>query len=264
MAPPIDATATAPATAGCYRWVLPVGATGGCCRWVLLAGCCWLLLALCSTARRLLYCKMIAESGLNLMLFVFAPGSQKFFWFSQDVSLDYGANPKPFSRSLSLSNTIMLQDRLRTNKNVGAGIPRLCTDFSIFYGGYVPRPRLVALNAVASLLEGHTYSRSFTQVANTFVHLFESSESCVAALWTNSTAVDLTLPFDATKLSAFDTMANPLTLRGSGVEDESSAHSSGTAAGGGVQPRPFVPSPNCLSRTCLGKASRSNVKVTGA
>jgi hypothetical protein len=204
----------------------------------------------------LLCCKMIAESGLNLMLFVFAPGSQKFFWFSQDVSLDYGANPKPFSRSLSLSNTIMLQDRLRTNKNVGAEIPCLRTDFSIFYGGYVPRPRLVALNAVASLLEGHTYSRSFTQVANTFVHLFESSESCVAALWTNSTAVDLTLPFDATKLSAFDTMANPLTLRGSGVEDESSAHSSGAAAGGGVQPRPFVPPTACPEPALAKRRSR--------
>eukprot|EP01046_Picozoa_sp_COSAG06_P092492 COSAG06_NODE_38720_length_420_cov_1.093458_1_plen_91_part_00 len=31
--------------------LLLLGATGGCYRWVLLAGCCWVLLALCSTAR---------------------------------------------------------------------------------------------------------------------------------------------------------------------------------------------------------------------
>ena len=54
----------------------------------------------------------IAQLYIRDVITAASRGSQKFFWFSQDVSMDY--------------------------------------DFSVFYGGYVPRPRLVALNGKSS------------------------------------------------------------------------------------------------------------------
>lgn len=80
----------------------------------------------------------------------------------------------------------------------------------MFYGGYVPRPRLVALNAVASLLESFTFDQSFLQVPNMYMHLFQGAGSSVAAVWSNSTAMDLTIGIDPGKVDMYDTMANPV------------------------------------------------------
>eukprot|EP01043_Picozoa_sp_COSAG02_P064312 COSAG02_NODE_9363_length_2242_cov_1.962203_1_plen_262_part_00 len=79
----------------------------------------------------------------------------------------------------------------------------------MFYGGYIPRPRLVALNAVASLLESFTFDQSFLHVPNMFIHVFRGADSsAVVAVWSNSTAMDLTLRIDRSKVDMYDTMAN--------------------------------------------------------
>jgi hypothetical protein len=117
----------------------------------------------------------IAQLYIRDAITAWSQGSSKFFWFSQDVSTDY--------------------------------------DYSVFYGGYVPRPRLVALNAMASLLEGLSYHRSFLHLSSVFMHLFRGPDFCVAAVWTNGTAaVDVRVPLDPSSITAFDTMANPFQL----------------------------------------------------
>eukprot|EP01052_Picozoa_sp_SAG31_P028097 SAG31_NODE_2682_length_5257_cov_9.066693_6_plen_375_part_00 len=115
----------------------------------------------------------IAQLYIRDLVTAWSQGSQKFFWFSQDVSVDY--------------------------------------DFGVFYGLYIPRPRLLALNAAASLLEGLQYSKSFTEITSTFVHLFanRTTGATVAAIWSNETALEVTLPLSIAALQAYNTLANP-------------------------------------------------------
>lgn len=88
-------------------------------------------------------------------------------------------------------------------------LPLWADDYSVFYGGYIPRPRLIALNAVASLLESFTFDQSFLHIPNVYMHMFRGADkSAVVAVWSNCTAMDLTLKFDRSKVDIYDTMAN--------------------------------------------------------
>lgn len=118
----------------------------------------------------------IAQLYIRDVVTAAANGGEKFFWFSQDVSIDY--------------------------------------DFSIFYGAYTPRPRLTALNAAASLIEGCSYKASFSQTPNqTFAHLFEGPGRSVAVIWNSNVAYNLSLKVtsaEAAAIQVFDTMGNEM------------------------------------------------------
>ncbi len=108
-------------------------------------------------------------------------GVPRFFWFDADVTPTYGA--------------------------------------TVLYGNYVPRPRLTALAACASLLDGTTYQKSYIPSgANYYAHMFNgtnSNGSCgVCVVWNSVTGMSLNLPIAAGKLQAFDTMGNPITVSG--------------------------------------------------
>jgi hypothetical protein len=103
--------------------------------------------------------------------------SSKFFWFSWDVTPTYG--------------------------------------FSIFFGDYVPRPRLAALNACASFLEGLTYQKSYNPSnTTTYAHLFKGTNTAVCVVWNSTTAASLSLPISAAKVQAFDMMGNAFPVGG--------------------------------------------------
>ena len=99
-------------------------------------------------------------------------GETKFFWFSAQTSPTYG--------------------------------------YAVFFENYVPRPRLLALNACASFLEGAAYQKSYQPSGtSTYAHLFKGANA-VSVVWNTATAVSLSLPITASKLQAFDTMGNAI------------------------------------------------------
>ena len=107
-------------------------------------------------------------------------GESKFFWFSAQSSPTYG--------------------------------------YAVFYENYIPRPRLTALNACASLLEGATYQRSYIPSnTTTYAHLFKGSTG-VCVVWNTTTALSLSLPISASKLQAFDMMGNAIPVGGSSTK----------------------------------------------
>ncbi len=104
-------------------------------------------------------------------------GSKNFFWFSVDNTPTFG--------------------------------------FMVFYGDYIPRPRLAALNACASFLEGFNYQKSYTPAgANTYAYLFQGTNAAVCVVWNSVTGMSLALPIAASKVQAFDTMGNALAVGG--------------------------------------------------
>ena len=104
-------------------------------------------------------------------------GSQKFFWFSSD------------------------------------GSP--ASEFGIYYENYVPRPRLAALNACASFVEGNTYQKSYTPTGtNIYANLFKGNNA-VCVIWNTASAMSLTLKgLPPAKVQAFDTMGNSISVGG--------------------------------------------------
>ncbi len=98
-----------------------------------------------------------------------ALGIGKYFWFSAQTSPTYG--------------------------------------WAVFYENYIPRPRLVALNACASFLEGAAYRRSFAPGKNAFAHLFEG-DAPVCVAWNLNAPARLLLPRRVESLRAFDLMGN--------------------------------------------------------
>ncbi|MGA2033908.1 MAG: LamG-like jellyroll fold domain-containing protein [Thermoguttaceae bacterium] len=98
-----------------------------------------------------------------------ALGIGKYFWFSAQTSPTYG--------------------------------------WAVFYEDYIPRPRLAALNACASFLEGTAYRRSFAAGKNAFVHLFEG-DAPVCVAWNLNAPARLLLPGSVESLRAFDLMGN--------------------------------------------------------
>jgi hypothetical protein len=105
-------------------------------------------------------------------------GSQKFFWFSADVSPDYGSG--------------------------------------LFFGSYTPSPRLAALASCASFIDGLTYQKFYNPSSNnsTYAHLYKGSNTGVCVVWNTTMAVNLSLAISSNKVQAFDTMGNAIPVGG--------------------------------------------------
>jgi hypothetical protein len=102
-------------------------------------------------------------------------GSQRFFWFSMDSTPMFG--------------------------------------YSIFYGNYAPRPRLAALNACASFIDGVPCQKSYTPSgANTYGYMFMGTSTATCVIWNSVSAMTLTLAIAPSKLQVFDTMGNAVTV----------------------------------------------------
>jgi hypothetical protein len=80
---------------------------------------------------------------------------------------------------------------------------------AVFYENYIPRPRLTALNACASFIEGLTYQKSFNPGAGAYAHLYRGA-SAVCVAWNINAPMRLSLPLPSDKVKAFDTMGNPV------------------------------------------------------
>jgi hypothetical protein len=98
---------------------------------------------------------------------------EKYFWFSAQTSPTYGA--------------------------------------AVFYENYVPRPRLAALNACASFIEGATYRRSHSPSRNAQMYLFEGAAP-VCVVWNMDAPARLSLPLPASAVQVFDLMGNPVAV----------------------------------------------------
>jgi hypothetical protein len=87
---------------------------------------------------------------------------------------------------------------------------------SVFFGNYVPRPRLAALAACASFIDGLTYQKSYNPASNntTYAHLYKGPDTGVCVIWNTAMAVNLSLPIDSSKVKAFDTMGNAIPIVG--------------------------------------------------
>ena len=96
-------------------------------------------------------------------------GVKKYFWFSAQTSPTYG--------------------------------------YAVFYEDYIPRPRLTALNACASFIEGLKYQKSLNPDKSTYAHLYNGA-SAVCVIWNINAPMRLSLPLPSDKLQAFDTMGN--------------------------------------------------------
>ena len=74
----------------------------------------------------------------------------------------------------------------------------------------------MALNACASFLEGLTWKKLYNPTANstTYAHLFQGPSNGVCVVWNTAAGMSLTLPIAASKLQAFDTMGNPVSVAG--------------------------------------------------
>jgi hypothetical protein len=102
-----------------------------------------------------------------------ASGIGKYFWFSAQTSPTYG--------------------------------------WGVFYEDYIPRPRLTALNACASFLEGTAYRRSFRPGQTAYAYLFEGDRP-VCVVWNLNGPASLRLPPNSGAIQAFDTMGNHIRL----------------------------------------------------
>ena len=81
--------------------------------------------------------------------------------------------------------------------------------WAVFYENYIPRPRLTALNACASFIEGLKYQESLNPDKSTYAHLLKGA-SAVCVAWNIKAPMRLSLPLPADKVKAFDTMGNPV------------------------------------------------------
>jgi hypothetical protein len=79
--------------------------------------------------------------------------------------------------------------------------------FAVFYEDYIPRPRLAALNACATFIEGTTYRRSFRPGPSAYAYLFEGDRP-VCAVWNLNGPARLRLPAAIQSLQVFDMMGN--------------------------------------------------------
>jgi hypothetical protein len=103
-------------------------------------------------------------------------GSKRLFWFSVDNTAVYG--------------------------------------YTVYFGDYVPRPRLAALAACASFIEGTTFQKTYKPDGNTFAHMFQGTTTGVCAFWNTVTPMQLTLAIAPSKVKAFDTMGNAIPITG--------------------------------------------------
>ena len=87
---------------------------------------------------------------------------------------------------------------------------------AIYYEDYIPRPRLTALNACASFLEGTACKQSYRPTDNAYVFLFEGKEP-IGVAWNMNVPARLSVPMRADGLKAFDMMGNPLPVSAEGT-----------------------------------------------
>jgi hypothetical protein len=80
--------------------------------------------------------------------------------------------------------------------------------WGVFYQDYIPRPRLVALNACASFLEGTTFQRSYRFSRHASGYLFAGAAP-VCVVWNLDAPASLSLPLPPAAVEAFDGMGNP-------------------------------------------------------
>ncbi len=120
----------------------------------------------------------VAQYYARDVIIAASQGSQRFFWFTAD-------NPP--------------------------------TDgFAVTFGdSYTPRPRLAALNACASFLEGLTFQHSYIPSGkNTYAHVFKGTNTGACAIWNTVSGMTVTLAMAAGKVQAFDTMGNAIPVTG--------------------------------------------------
>ena len=112
-------------------------------------------------------------AALHIRNFVVARslGIEKYFWFSAQTTPIYG--------------------------------------FAVYYENYIPRPRLAALAACASFLEGSKCQESHRPSENAYAYLFEGAQP-VCVVWNMNAPARLTLPIAPDALQAFDMMGNSL------------------------------------------------------
>jgi polysaccharide biosynthesis protein PslG len=79
--------------------------------------------------------------------------------------------------------------------------------YAVFYEDYVPRPKLAALNACATFIEGTTYRKTFRPGKSAYAYLFEGKQP-VCAVWNLNGPARLTLPTPIDSLRAYDMMGN--------------------------------------------------------
>jgi hypothetical protein len=111
-----------------------------------------------------------ASSLVRAYVCAIASGVEKFFWFSAQTSPTYG--------------------------------------WGVFYEDYVPRPRLVALNGLASQLEGARFQEQLKLGEQAVAHVFHRGEDAVVAAWDLARPVTLSLPSLPTDVRIIDMMGN--------------------------------------------------------
>jgi hypothetical protein len=143
----------------------------------------------------------VASLYMRNLLMCRSLGVEKYFWFSAQTSPTYG--------------------------------------MTVFYEDYIPRPRLVALNACASLLEGTNCRKSYRPSDNAYLFLFGGKQT-VCVVWNVNAPTRLSLPIRPDGIKAFDLMGNPVTVeaRADGIEVQIPAerpiYLCGTGADGAV------------------------------
>jgi hypothetical protein len=118
----------------------------------------------------------VAQTYARDVLMAASQGSKRFFWFSADNTAVFG--------------------------------------YSVTFGDYVPRPRLGALAACASFIEGTTFQKTYKPDSNTWAHMFQGPSTGVCAFWNLVTPMQLTLAISPSKVQAFDTMGNQIPITG--------------------------------------------------
>ena len=87
--------------------------------------------------------------------------------------------------------------------------------YSVYYGDHIPRPRLMALNACASFMEGMTWQTSYTFSAATYAHMLNNATYGLAIVWSKFGPETITLSISPSLLSAYDMNGTPITIAGS-------------------------------------------------
>jgi hypothetical protein len=115
----------------------------------------------------------VAALYMRNLLLCRSLGVEKYFWFSAQTSPTYG--------------------------------------MTVFYEDYIPRARLVALNACAALLEGTTCRKSYRPSNNAYLFLFAGKQP-VCVVWNLNSPTRLKLPILPDGIKAFDLMGNPVAV----------------------------------------------------
>jgi len=63
-------------------------------------------------------------------------------------------------------------------------------------------------------IEGATFQKTYNPNSDTFAHMFKGTTTGVCAFWNRAAAMQLTLAINPSKLQAFDTMGNQISIAG--------------------------------------------------